>query len=319
MGGLALVPRELPAVPNPVEVYLDTLADGSERTMRDALDAIARIHSRGQYDRMGIDWAALRYEDTQEIRRLLLAKRPKRAKRLSPASVNKSLSALRGVLRECWRLKLMSSEEYRRAIDIPAVKGSRLPKGRVLASAEIKALYLACARDPIRVAGARDAAAIALLHSYGLRRSEVIGLDLADYRDGMIVVRGKGDKERHAFGFNGASKAIRAWLRRRGSDPGPLLYPVTKLGEIVPRRLGAQSLYDKLRLRGEQAGIPRFSPHDFRKTFISSLLAKGIDLATVSRMAGHANVQTTAGYDLRPEEVQREAAASIDTPYAEGS
>ena len=72
-----------------------------------------------------LDWAALRYPHTQAIRTKLAETR-------APGGVNKILAALRGVLKEAWRLGLMDAETYERAVDLPSVRGERLPRGRAL-------------------------------------------------------------------------------------------------------------------------------------------------------------------------------------------
>ena len=77
----------------------------------------------------------------------------------------------------------------------------------------------------------------------------------------------------------------------------------------------SQAIYNMLFKRAEEAGIKNFSPHDMRRTFISHLLDAGADIALVSKMAGHANIQTTARYDRRPEEAKRKAVESLHVPY----
>ena len=112
-----------------------------------------------------------------------------------PATANKMLAVLRGVLQECWRLGLMSAEEYQRARDLKTIKAETLPRGRALTVGE-KGLLGACAQDP-RPAGARDAplSDCCSLYGGGLRRSEAVQLNLTDYTPASAEIRvldGKG-------------------------------------------------------------------------------------------------------------------------------
>ena len=66
---------------------------------------------------------------------------------------------------------------------------------------------------------------------------------------------------------------------------------------------------------GGGAHVREFSPLDLRRTCVSDLLDTGADIATVAKMAGHANVQTTARYDWRPEDAKRKAAGPFHVPY----
>ena len=80
------------------------------------------------------------------------------------------------------------------------------------------------------------------------------------------------------------------------------------------RRLNAQTIYDVLKKRALQAGVGDFSPHDFRRTFVGDMLERGVDIATVANIAGHASVDTTRRYDRRPEETKKKAAKVLDFP-----
>jgi integrase len=112
------------------------------------------------------------------------------------------------------------------------------------------------------------------------------------------------------------------WLELRGSEPGPLFLAIDKGGKlnVVLKStnngwMTGQAIYNVLQKRAKGAGVQDLSPHDFRRTFISDLLDIGVDISTVSRMAGHSSVSTTARYDRRPEEAQRKAAGLLHLPY----
>jgi site-specific recombinase XerD len=279
--------------------------------MRQALDACAGIFTNGERDAHSLRWQDLRYQHTQAIRAAL-------ADKYAPASANKILAALRGVLRECWRLCLMSAEDYHRAADLQAVQGERLPAGRALSAGELRAVFAACAADA-SAAGARDSALLAVLYGGGLRRSEATSLDLGDYQPetGELRARtGKGEKQRLVYLNGGGKEALAAWLAHRGPVPGPLFFPVDRRGHIEPRRMSAQVCRWMLRKRAKAAGIAHLpSPHDLRRTFIGDLLDAGADISIVQRLAGHAKVGTTQRYDRRPEAAKRAAAALLHIPF----
>jgi site-specific recombinase XerD len=235
----------------------------------------------------------------------------------APATVNHMLSALKGVLKECWRLGQMNAEDYHRAVDLRAVKGETLPKGRMLSVGELRALFQAC-RDDMSRTGRRDAAMLALLCGGGLRRAEVVALDVADYdpETGALVVRGKGRKERTTYATNGAREALHAWLNERGEEEGPLFVRIPKGDKLTNERLTDQAVLFILDHRRRQAGVKAFSPHDLRRTFISTLWEAGADGATIQKLAGHSSITTTARYDRRGEETKRRAAEMVHVPYA---
>ena len=280
--------------------------------MYQALNAIAALLTQGKCDLMTLDWSKLRYQHTVALRSVFMEK-------YAPATANRMLCALRRVLKEARRLKLMDASDYADAVDIPNIRGSRLPRGRALKSSEIAALMEVCLNDPLP-SGLRDAAIIGVLMA-GLRRAEVVALDVRDFDPEMgrlIVRRGKGNQDRITYLPEGAKEAVLDWLTVRGNAPGALLCPVDRLGRITCRRMSDQVVMNVLQKRAVMAGVELFAPHDLRRTFISDLLDAGADLLTVQRLAGHADPATTAKYDRRGEVVKRQAVSKLTVPYRSG-
>jgi site-specific recombinase XerD len=298
---------------NPILVYLNRLAPGSARTMASALHSIAIMASDGTDTLFTFRWPELRYQHTAAIRSALSA-------RYKPATTNKMLAALRGVLKECQKLGWMSAEDFQKAVDIPILKATTLLRGRALTSSQITALQSACSRDPT-AAGVRDAAIIGVLYGTGLRRAEIVKLDCSHYKQDaneLTVISGKGGKDRLVYVPDGVVDAIKDWLRLRGSDAGPLFCHVNKAGRVSARRLSGQGIWHILRKRGSEAGVESFSPHDLRRSFITDLLTDGADIFVVQQLAGHSDPKTTMRYDRRGEVAKRTAARKLIVPYFGG-
>jgi integrase len=210
------------------------------------------------------------------------------------------------------------AEAYERAADVKSVRGEQLPRGRALGKRELQRLFDACANDGT-AAGRRDAALVAVLYGAGLRRGEVVALDVDDYLPETAELRirhGKGQKGRVAYLASGAKVALDVWLSARGSDAGPLFWPADgRRRPLVNRRMTDQAILMLLRRRAVQARVPAFTPHDLRRTFVGDLLTAGADISTVQQLAGHSNVQTTARYDRRGDDAKRRTAELLHVPF----
>jgi hypothetical protein len=114
--------------------------------MKQSLDAIANILTNGECDADTLDWAALRYQNTAAVQAILL-------ERYAPVTVKKMMAALRRVLQEARKLKLMDAESYSTAVDLPQIKVSKKLRGRALTQSEIAALVEVCQNDPTLQAG----------------------------------------------------------------------------------------------------------------------------------------------------------------------
>lgn len=250
---------------------------------------------------------------------------------LSPTTINRKLSAIRWYARRAADL----AQEYsgledpqahaliaqaERIASIKNVRGNRPQKGRHIAPGELAALIATCENDPTP-AGLRDAALIALAWSTGARRAELAGVTLGDWTpgpegDGDLTIRGKGDKSRSAYVYNGAFAALSDWLQERGSEPGPVFCRIDKGGKIAPfEYLSGEAMRKLLYRRRAQARVQALTWHDFRRTFAGNLLDNAQDLVTVQKLMGHSSPTTTANYDRRGEETRRAAIKTLHVPY----
>jgi site-specific recombinase XerC len=294
---------------SPAQTYLARLTTAqSQASMRKALVTIVRlVDPQGALE--AFPWHQLRYQHTQAIRALLVA-------RYAPATVNKVLSALRGVLLEAFKLGLMTAEEHSKASAVEGSKNRQLPAGRAVETSELARLFSSVtASDPLSV---RDRAILGLLFTTGLRRSELVGADLADFAQasGSLMIRGKGGKERLVYVTNECKSLLSDWLAIRGNEAGPLFYPARKGGHLEARRMSDQAVYNVVKDRATKAKIDSFSPHDARRTFISNAIDASKDLIAVSSLAGHSSVQTTARYDRRGEVSKKAVSRMIHLPLS---
>ena len=182
-------------------------------------------------------------------------------------------------------------------IDAP-IAGRRLP--RTLSEAEVERL-LDAARAAPGPRGARLVALVELLYASGLRVSELVSLPMAaiggDSR--LLLVRGKGDKERFVPVGDAAAEALAAYLAVRsrflgGARASPWLFPSRGGAGHLTRHRFAQLLKELAADAGlDPAAV---SPHVLRHAFASHLLANGADLRSVQTMLGHADISTTQIY-----------------------
>jgi len=297
----------VPLTRHPAAVYLSTLGKGSRYTMKQSLNAIASILTNGECDHLTLNWAALKYEHIVAVQAALIG-------RYEPATAQKMMCALRRVLKEARKLRLIDGEIYEAAVDLPPIKSTKNLRGRALSKDEIAALLEVCRDDPTSQ-GVRDAALIGILRGAGLRRAEVVKLKLSDFQpdiSALEIYSGKGGKDRTVYLPDGAIKLVENWLTIRGNEPSSLLCPIRKTGKIELRQMTPHAVLLIVQKRAEQAGVESFSPHDFRRTFCSDLLDAGVDIVTVQKLAGHASPVTTAKYDRRGEEVKRRAVKNLE-------
>lgn len=296
---------------SPVDSYLAGLGSArSRKTMTDALRIFARFLEVPDADPRLIDWPAVQFSDLAAFRESCAGQ--------APATIRGRLAAVKGVLKCAWRDGLITAEELARAADVQAPKGRTLARGRCLSPDEVQRLFAVCAKDQ-SASGLRDAAVFALFRS-GMRVSELLGVDLADFEPGretaaVAIRHGKGGHQRLAYLSGAAIGWIERWLDVRGREPGPIVCSVQGGRPIPQRRIGVVSVELMCQRRAAQADIQHFSPHDFRRTVATELKDRGVDIADIRDFLGHANIQTTVAYFRNDkEESKRRAALVLNTP-----
>ena len=184
-------------------------------------------------------------------------------------------------------------------------KVKSLPK--TLSQAEVEALLQAgraMGRDDL--ARARNACLMELLYATGMRVSELVELPIAAVRGDprMILVKGKGDKERMVPLSSPAKAAVAAWLTMRDADDEAS----RKAGKPLPRHLfpgpgvaghlTRQHFYLLIKDIAAAGGVDpaRVTPHTLRHAFATHLLAGGADLRVIQTLLGHADLATTEIY-----------------------
>ena len=164
--------------------------------------------------------------------------------------------------------------------------------------------------DLSKAEGARNRAIIEVLFSCGLRVSELVNMKLSDLylEDRVLLVRGKGNKERLVPVSNKAIADLKRWFFDRN------------LMKIKPReddyvflnRRGAHltrtMILIMVKRQAEEAGIKKtISPHTFRHSFATALLQGGADLRSIQAMLGHEKIDTTLVYTHISNEQLRKA------------
>lgn len=261
---------------------LDRAAAQSAR----ALDRVAAHSSRaGTNDAGGPDLVSADAEAlAAHLRELRRAK-------LSPRSISRALSSIRGFYEH---LIAAGERTDNPAVNLLPPKLFR-PLPKVLSEREVESLL--AAPDVGTPLGVRNRAMIELLYATGLRVSELVGLTLPQLRlhQGYLVAFGKGQKQRVVP----VGEAAEAWLNRYLADVRPALAVgrhqtvfVNRGGEPMTR----QGFWKILGGYGREAGIRELSPHVLRHSFATHLLEHGADLRAVQAMLGHADVSTTQIY-----------------------
>lgn len=223
------------------------------------------------------------------------------------------LGVVRSVLRQCARVGLVDRRTCDDLLDaLPVRAGTTSPAGRELTDVELVALQRAALQHPKPVLALRNSAVLAVFQSTGCRISEVVDLDIGDYRrdDHSLELRiTKSNRPVRVWLVPWAARRLETWLIVRGDEPGPL-FPSWRGGRLTTS--GVSSIIGWV---SKAAGLTKpMTSHDFRRTFITRMLRAGVDPFIVRRLVNHVNVATTMVYDRRSEVEDYEAVQMLQMP-----
>lgn len=236
---------------------------------------------------------------------------------MAPATVNRTVNCLRGVLTKAVEWDWLPSHPLDR---LKPLRIDKSPKVRYLSDAEEERLYRALAERDERLKAARVRGnrhreergypllpdlyqfafadrmtpMVTLALKTGMRRGELFDLRIGDINleDGYLTVRGEDAKSghtRHLPLSPKASKVLTEWLRQRGGEPGERVFPSDEGGRLDNVRKSWSGIL-------ADAEISGFRWHDMRHDFASRLVMRGVPLNTVRDLCGHADLNTTLRY-----------------------
>lgn len=141
--------------------------------------------------------------------------------------------------------------------------------------------------------GKRNRALISLLLDSGLRLGEIAGIEDRDMflKAGWVRVIGKGDRERIVPFSTTTGVAIEQWIKARDADP----IEITGPGSGKTFELGREGVSGLIRRIGADTGLP-LRCHLFRHTSATTMLTRGMDVATLQRVLGHSSIAITQQY-----------------------
>lgn len=225
---------------------------------------------------------------------------------LAAATTNRRLSALRALVKLGRVLGLISWEIEIGGVKVQAYRDTRGPglEGfrRMLAAVD--------GRDDAKAV--RDAAVLRLLYDLGLRRGEVVAIDVGDVdlAAGCVAVIGKGRSAKTKLTMPPETQdALRKWIGLRGREPGPLFVNLDR--GHAPRRLDGRSVARLVGDLGARVGIVA-RPHGLRHASVTAALeVTHGDLRAVARFSRHRDVRTVLIYDDERSDVAGEVARLV--------
>ena len=249
-----------------------------------------------------------------------------RDQKYSPSTVNTRLAAIDMLFKRMKRLKLIK-ENPADSDFVQRMRTSRISNAEGLDKDEATKLLEVCVNDKLKIRGKRDAALLAVMIFNGLRRSEVIQINLDNIKyindtptTRVIIKRGK----ELSFEFiPHVWNAIVDWLEAASIESGPIFrrFNGSRSGSLYVSKkcLTDNGVYRIIKTRIKEAGIEKnIHPHSLRHTYATLALLAGVPIQDVQISMGHASTSTTFRYYRAIEQVGRSPGRQIDIQMPKG-
>jgi site-specific recombinase XerD len=245
------------------------------------------------------------------------------AKRFRPATLSRRLVAISQVHQEKGEEPPTRANAVRKVLSgIRRAEGTAQDAKAPLLADDVKAII---EQLPTTVLwGVRDRCLLLLGFAAGLRRSELVGLDVADVqhtREGLIVTirRSKTDQEGEGHkvgvppGRNAVTcpvRAYRAWLEASGIKRGPVFRPIDRHGNLSEKRLAGEAVADIVKSHVKRIGLDehRYAGHSLRAGLATTAALSGVSERAIAKVTRHRSMEVLRRY-IRDGEMFRDSAA----------
>lgn len=216
----------------------------------------------------------------------------------APSTINQRLSAIRKLAREAADNELISEPQANGIGKVKGIPARGVRTGNWLTLDQAQRLINA--PDITRLKGLRDRAILAVMIGAGLRRSEIVKLQLEDLqqRDGRWVLpdlMGKGGRVRTIPLPNWAKQAIDEWITAAALTNGHVFRPINKGDNLSGDYMSSQAVQNIVKEYADYLGYS-LSAHDLRRTFAQLARKANAPIDQIQLTLGHASVQTTERY-----------------------
>jgi site-specific recombinase XerD len=218
---------------------------------------------------------------------------------LAPSTINVQLSAIRKLASEAADNRLLDADLAAGIAKVRGVKNEGVRAGNWLTREQ--SLELLLAPDTSTLKGKRDRAILAVLLGCGLRRSELVRLEVGqvEQRENRWVIvdfRGKGGRKRTVPVPAWVKNAIDVWRAAAQVTEGRIFRSIGKGGRLSGGTLAEVGVWWLVKEYAEGIGLKNLAPHDLRRTCAKLCRKSGGNLEQIQMLLGHASIQTTEKY-----------------------